>query len=36
MTDQPSWATLFERADGYEATTEQVRQELAALRESDE
>jgi len=35
MTEQPTWAALFEQAEGHEVTTDQIRQQLAALR-SDE
>mgnify|MGYP006278176793 CR=1 FL=1 len=36
MTDQPSWADLFERADSYDVTTDGIRRELTSQRESDE
>jgi hypothetical protein len=36
MTDTPTWADLFERADRFEVTTEQISAELTALRETDE
>lgn len=36
MTDQSTWADLFERADSYEVTTDGIRQELATLRECDD
>jgi len=36
MTDESTWGDLFERADSYDVTTEQIRQELAARREADE
>ncbi|MFT4947569.1 MAG: hypothetical protein ACI8TL_001813 [Natronomonas sp.] len=33
---ESNWGALFERANSYDVTTERIRRELAALRESDE
>ncbi len=36
MTDQSSWADLFERAHEYDVTTDGIRRELTTQRDSDE
>lgn len=36
MTEQPSWADLFERAESYDVTIDGIRRELTTQRDSDE